>query len=47
MLTIAVDSEMLLETARLKMDMLALLKKTLHGDLKPRMDFLVVAHSSY
>ena len=27
---------MLLETAKLKMDMLALLKKTLHGDLKPR-----------
>lgn len=36
MLTVVVDSEMLVETERLKMDMLHLLKKTLHGDLKPR-----------
>lgn len=36
MLTVVVDSEMLIETERLKMDMLHLLKKTLHGDLKPR-----------
>ncbi|SPN96740.1 related to UTP23 Essential nucleolar protein that is a component of the SSU (small subunit) processome involved in 40S ribosomal subunit biogenesis [Cephalotrichum gorgonifer] len=41
---VIVDSDMITETTRLKMDMNVLLKKTLHGDIKPLITQCSIRH---